>query len=99
VVDCARPPSCFSAAGGRLSAVMLAGGRERSWTDPMRSGAEKDEAFVFGEVVEVLGVQGGEGQVVDQAAGGDPGVVLGSWPAAAGCVGGDLAPSAGDLIV
>jgi len=62
------------------------------------SRAEEDEAFVFGEVSEVLDVEGGEGQVVGQAARGDPGVVLGSWSGAACCVGGDLAPDAGDVV-
>lgn len=63
-----------------------------------RSSADEGQAFVLGEVFEVLDVQGGERQVVDQAASGDPGVVLRSWPAALCGVGGDLAPGSGDLV-
>jgi hypothetical protein len=51
---------------------------------------------VFDDVAEVRGVEGGEREVVGEAVCGDPGVVLRAGSAAAGSVGGDLAPDPGD---
>src|SRR5579875_588127 len=53
---------------------------------------DEDESFVFGEVAEVFGVQRGEGEVIDQAARGDPGVVVRPGPPAALRAGLKLAP-------
>ena len=51
------------------------------------------------EVLIVLHVEGGEGQFVDEAAGGDPGVVLRARAAAAARVSRDIAPGADNIVV
>lgn len=57
-----------------------------------RAGPSDDpEPSVLGEVGKVLHVEGGQRQVVDEAAGGDPSIVVWARSAAARGVGGDLA--------
>jgi hypothetical protein len=57
------------------------------------------EALVLGEVGKVLGVERGEWQLADEAAGRDPGVVRWSGSTAQLGVRLDLAPAGGDALV
>ena len=57
------------------------------------------QALVLGEVGEVLDVERGQRQVIDQAASSDPAIVLRAGPTTSGGVSGDLAPFPGDGVV
>jgi hypothetical protein len=59
----------------------------------------EDQALVLGEVCVVLGVEGGEGESFNDAAGGDPGVVDRSWASTKLASGLEVSPGAGHAVV
>jgi hypothetical protein len=54
--------------------------------------ADEDQPFVLGEVGEVLDIEGCEREIIEEAAGGYPSVVLGAWPSSALRAGLELPP-------